>query len=97
MWKFKPRKIYTRDYSKYDKEAVKKELHNVDWIDVYYAREINSSWNLFKNKLTAVVNRHAPFTEKKVRGHDCAWLTKEIKDKMYERDYHLRIAREAGR
>ena len=58
--------------------------------------EINSSWNLFKVKLAAVVDRHAPFIERRVRGLDCAWLTKEIKDKMNERNYHLWKARETG-
>ena len=94
--KFKPRTILTRDFSKYGKEAFKNDLQSVNWTDVLSAGEINSSWNLFKGKLTAVVDRHAPFVERRVRGRDCALLTKEVKDKMNERDYHLRIARETG-
>eukprot|EP00112_Aurelia_sp_Birch-Aquarium-sp1_P013739 Seg293.1 transcript_id=Seg293.1/GoldUCD/mRNA.D3Y31 product="hypothetical protein" protein_id=Seg293.1/GoldUCD/D3Y31 len=46
--KLKPRKILTRDYSTYDKEAFKNELQSIDWMDVLLAGEINSSWNLFK-------------------------------------------------
>ena len=95
--KFKPRKILTRDYSKYDKEAFKNDLQSVDWMDVLFAGEIHNWWNLFKRKLAAVLDRHAPFIEKRVRGRDCAWFTKEIMDKINERDYHLRKARETGK
>ena len=94
--KFKTRNILTRDYSKYDKEAFQHELQSIDWMDVLLAGEINSSWNLFKRNLTAVVDRHAPFVEKRVRGRDCAWLTTETKNKMNERDYQLQKARETG-
>ena len=44
--------------------------------------------------MAAIVYRHAPFIKRRVRGRDCAWPRKEIKDKMDERDYHLRKARE---
>ena len=43
-----------------------------------------------------MIDRHAPFVERRKRGRRCTWLTKEIKDKMHERDYHLRKARQSG-
>eukprot|EP00112_Aurelia_sp_Birch-Aquarium-sp1_P000328 Seg10276.1 transcript_id=Seg10276.1/GoldUCD/mRNA.D3Y31 product="hypothetical protein" protein_id=Seg10276.1/GoldUCD/D3Y31 len=96
-----PKTILTRDVSKYNKEAFKDDLQNVDWIEVLQTGQINerlnAGWYLFKQKLTAVIDRHAPLVERRKRGRSCTWLTKEIKQKMHERDYHLRKARQKGR
>eukprot|EP00112_Aurelia_sp_Birch-Aquarium-sp1_P015852 Seg3541.2 transcript_id=Seg3541.2/GoldUCD/mRNA.D3Y31 product="hypothetical protein" protein_id=Seg3541.2/GoldUCD/D3Y31 len=98
--KFVPKTILTRDFSKYNKEAFKDDLQNVDWVEVLQTGEINerinAGWDLFKQKLTAVIDRHAPFVERRKRGRSCTWLTKEIKQKMHERDYHFRKARQSG-
>ena len=51
----------------------------------------------FKSILKSVMDKHAPFTEHKVRGCDCPWLTREIRSKIHERDYWLKKARKSGK
>ena len=73
----------TRDFSKYNKEAFKEDLQNIDWVEVFQAGRINDTinvgWDLFKQKLTAVIDRHTPFVERRKRGRSCIWLSKEMK------------------
>ena len=98
--KFAPKTILMRDFSKYNKEAFKDDLQKIDWVEVLQAGgindRINDGCNLFKQKLTAVIDRHAPSVEGRKPGRSCTWLTKEIKQKMHERDYHLRKVRQSG-
>eukprot|EP00794_Sanderia_malayensis_P020900 gene20900-22951_t len=99
--KFPSKIILSQDFSNYNKQAFKEDLQNVDWAEVFQAgrsnERINLGWDLFKQKLTEVIDRHAPIVEKRKRGRSCTWLSKEIKQKMHERDYHLRKARQSGR
>jgi hypothetical protein len=55
--------------------------------------DFNTAWDGFKTIITNIINKHAPLVERTVRGKDCPWLTREIKQKMYERDYQLRKAK----
>ena len=100
MRKFHHKTILMRDFSKYNKEAFKYDLQNVDWVEVFQAGRINErinvGWDLFKQTLTTVIDRHAPFVERRKRGRSCTCFSKEIKQKMHERDYHLRKARQSG-
>ena len=43
-----------------------------------------------------VCDKHAPRRKKLVRGMRCPWLTREIKDLMNKRDFHLRRARKTN-
>ena len=43
--------------------------------------------------LCYICDKHAPRRKKLVRGIRCPWLTREIKDLMNKRDFHLRKAR----
>ena len=91
--KYASRKIFTRDYSKYNKQYFKDELRNVLWENCLVQEDVNSSWNLFKHYLTNVINKHAPLVERKVRGMHNPWMSKDIKTKMNTRDYYLRCAK----
>jgi hypothetical protein len=62
-------------------------------INVTRNNDFNTAWDGFKTIITNIINKHAPLVERTVRGKDCPWLTREIKQKMYERDYQLRKAK----
>ena len=66
--KFKPRKINTRSMTNYNVSQFKSELRETSWETIINENNLQSTWNLFKQILTAIINRHAPLTEKKVRG-----------------------------
>ena len=54
--------------------------------------DFNTAWDQFK-ALVKNIDQHAPFTERTVRGKDCPWLTRDLKQMMHERDYQLRNAK----
>ncbi len=94
--RFQPRKIHTRNFSRYSQESFKSDLRNCSWENIFNGfSDINDAWNSFKYHLTAIIDKHAPVTEKMVRGRDCPWLTTEIKSKIKERDCFLRKARKS--
>ena len=91
--KFKPRKIYSRSHGKYNPEEFKKDLRELPWEKVIKEKEVKSAWHIFKQLLSSVIDKHAPYKEKIVRGRDCPWLTHEIRGKINELNYLLKKAR----
>lgn len=94
--RLKPRKIYVRDYTKYNKKSFKNDLRNAPWETVFIDNDFNNAWNKFKFLFSNVVDKHVPITQKTVRGKDTPWLTHNIRDKMHERDHLLKTARRTG-
>ena len=91
--KFKPGKIYSRSYAKYNSEEFKADLRELPWEKVIKEKEVNSAWYIFKQLLSSVIDKHASHKEKIVRGRDCRWLTREIRGKINECDYLLKKAK----
>ena len=75
--KFKPRRIITRNYTKYDKEAYQIELTNSFSFlnDITNYPDANVTWDKFKSVLSLVIDKHAPLVERVIQGQDCPWLT----------------------
>ena len=94
--KYKPRMVALRDFSKYDVNEYKEDLRNTPWETSFIFHDFNSAWDHFKSLLLSVIDKHAPITQKKVRGKDAPWMNKDIKSKIRERDYLLKQARRTG-
>ena len=69
------------------------EIRSQNWDNVTMINDFNTAWDEFKRIISKIINKHAPFVERTVRGKDCPWLTRGIKQKMYERDFQLRKAK----
>ena len=65
----------------------------LDFRNIYDALDPNIAWNLLKEKLLMILNKHAPFIEKKIKGKPCPWLTANVKSYLNERDQLLRMFR----
>ena len=89
--KFKPRKLTTRNFSKYKSNAFRHDIESVNWNAQLSSTDI--SWNNFKNILRKLVDKHAPSKEKIIRGKPAPWLSMDIKRQMHERDFYLKKAR----
>ena len=50
----------------------------VPWEDCLNQSNVNSCWNLFKYFLTNAINKHAPTIERKIRGDENPWMTRNI-------------------
>lgn len=95
--KFTHRTILKRNFSQYNEENFQKDLNSLPWEKGSEEINVNKAWNVFKDLLTDVINKHVPLVKKKVRGRDCPWLNNDIRSKMNERDYHLPKARRTGK
>ena len=72
--KFKPSNITFRDFSNYNVNDINNELLNANWETVYTSTTSNEAYNNTKHILLDVLNRHAPFTTKQVKGKPSPWL-----------------------
>ena len=86
--KYLSKTIKTRDYSKYNPVELKNELRNLPW-EKCLISDYNEGWNLFKHYILSTLNKHCPIKEKRVRGKPSPWLTREIKQLIDAREYHL--------
>ena len=94
--KFTPRRIFTRDFSKYDEQGFRCEISSKNWNALLSNVDFNAAWNVFKHELLKIVNKHAPTKGKMIRGKPSPWLTLEIKNAINERDYYLKTARQTN-
>ena len=88
--------ITKRNYANYNQQHFLDDLHKIQWQSITLVNDVNKAWDLFKKLFNSVIDKHVPYIEKKVKGRSCPWLTKDIKAKMNERDFHLRKARKSG-
>ena len=91
--RYKPHKISTRDFSKYDPNALRRDLSTINWNIELSNVDFNTAWNKFRSKLIETVDRYAPTKEKIIRGKPTPWLTIDIKKQMHDRDHFLKRAR----
>ena len=91
--KYQCKKINSRNYSKYNRDEFKSDLRKIPWEKCFQQTDFNTAWNLFKSYVINTVNKHAPVIEKNVRGKECPWMSRVIKQKMNTRDYLLRKAK----
>jgi len=66
-----------------------------NWETVYTATSSNEAYNNIKHILLDVLNRHAPFTSKQVKGKPSPWLDANVKQQMNTRDQLLRKAQKS--
>ena len=90
------RTVECRDYSRYNSTAFCDDLSACNWDSVFEADDVNNVWLKWKDIFLNVCDNHAPRRKKLVRGMRCPWLTREIKDLMNKRDFHLRKARKTN-
>ena len=91
--KYQPRKTISRTYSNYQPDVYKNDISSVNWREILSNSDFNCKWNIFKDTIIKIINKHAPYREKMVRGQPAPWLTSNIKNQMHERDYYLKRAR----
>ena len=71
-------------------EQFKDDLRAIPWENCFMQDEFNRGWDLFKHYLISTIDKHVPLKEKQVRVKASPWLTREIRQLMNSRDFHLR-------
>ena len=75
----------------------KNDLKNQQWHEVIQQADFNTAWDQIKAIVKNVIDRHAPFIERTVRGRDCLWLTRDLKQIIHKRDYQLGRAKQTNK
>ena len=91
-WKRAPSQVKTfRNYAHFNVDAFRKDLKGVNWNSAPCPDGpviVDKLWHDFKREFITIADRHAPLTQRRVRGIDnCPWLNKSIKATMRQRDY----------
>ena len=74
-----PKKIFYRDYKKFDSVLFKEELEsNLNANRVY-------EYNIFETIFLSLLNKHAPMKQKLVRANQSPYLTKSLRKAMMKR------------
>ena len=81
-FKYPAKTITCRDYSKYNKEELNRELENVDWNPIYDACNVNKALEYFNEIIKNIFDKHSPVITKRVKGRHYPWLNDEIKRTM---------------
>ena len=84
-----PKTVFTRHYKNYNVNQFNNDLSEVFNLplDSAILTDPNALWNDFKNKFLSVADKHAPIRQRRVKSEYKPWLTNEIKQMSYHRDY----------
>ena len=91
-------KLFKRDYSKLDSEALLSEVGNVNWSEVLGvesgATDVKTVFQNFDDRITEIINKHGPIhklSRKEIKSLSKPWITPGIKtsirnkEKFYKR------------
>ena len=92
-----PSKTVTcRNFSNYNPNKFCNDLKSFDFSSIYSSSCVHQAWSHLKFILHKLIDKHAPFITKKMKGRLCLWLTADLKKEMNERDKLLRRARNSN-
>ena len=84
-----PKIVFIRHYKNYDVNKFNNDLTEIFSLplDPAILNDPNALWYDFKTKFLSVPDKHAPIRQRRVRSEYKPWLTNEIKQMSYHRDY----------
>ena len=88
------REIEVRNFKNFKGELFPEDLQAQPWAQLsFYEADVNAMWSCWKTMFLEVLDSHAPIRSKRVRKRlSLPWLSKDIRDKMLERDRLKRLA-----
>ena len=91
----KTKETEVRNFKNFNSERFLKDLQAQPMAQLsFYAADVNAMWSCWKTMFLEVLDSHAPIIRsKRVRKRpSLPWLSKDIRDKMLERDRLKRVA-----
>jgi hypothetical protein len=86
--KYMHKVIRSRNYKRFDEKLFMKELKdNKELLDVKFINDTHSAWAKWKSIFNYVCNLHAPLKESRVKERHNPWITPQVVNMMYKRDY----------
>ena len=86
-------KLFKRDYSKLDSEALTSEVGNVNWSEVLGvecgATDVKTVFQNFDDRIAEIINKHAPIrklSRKEIKSLSKPWVTPGIKTSIRNKE-----------
>ena len=86
----KPKFVTKRSYKKFNEESFLSDLKSLSWYDLYMTEDVNLATQIFKEKLTNILDIHTPKKTFQIRKNYAPWLSEELKDLCKKRDETLK-------
>ncbi|XP_033759601.1 uncharacterized protein LOC117341849 [Pecten maximus] len=87
---FAPKAHTTIKYRKFkdvNLENLAADMQQVPWSSIEVFDDVDDVWASFKDLFMSVIDKHAPFHEKRVKAHSEKWINDDIINEMHNRDY----------
>ena len=75
-----------RDFKQFKEANFLYDLNELNFDEASHCENPNEMWYNWANKLTLVINKHAPFKKKRLGKKKSPWITPEVVSKMRQRD-----------
>ena len=86
------RKVKIRSLKKFNDQAFLEDLGNLDWSIMLNSKHIDEAVEIFNANVLEVLNRHAPFIERRISDNSPPWVDEVLLTAIHERDYLKKIA-----
>ena len=83
-----PKIIKTRQLKHYDAQEFRDDLRKIDWEATLEHGDIDKISCEWESKFLSVLDKHAPFRQRKVRNSHPAYIDKDLRHKMFLPDLH---------
>ena len=83
-----PKITKSRQLKNYDPAKFRKELQQVDWESIIELNDVNAMSLEWEKEFIRVLDKHAPIRQRKVRNSYAPYIDKELKHKMFMRDFY---------
>ena len=95
--KNQPKIIRVRKYNKFDNEAFRNDLKNMNFDQIKnITDDPNEMWELWKRFHIDVLNEHAPVTDMKIKGNNLPYINSGARQLIRQRDYLRGKANKTG-
>ena len=85
-----------RSYKDFDEKSFLEEVDKISWWEVYSCEDVDMALDIFTKKLTDILDRMAPVKKFQIRVKYAAWVCKETKSMMLDRDQAQQTASRSG-
>ena len=83
-----PKIVRSRQLKHYNKNEFMLSLKQVDWKVILKGGDINTMSTKFEDQFIAILDKHAPLRERKVKNSYALYIYHELRHKMFLRDLH---------
>ena len=83
-----PKIIKTRQLKHYGPQKFREDLRKIDWESILEQDDVNKMSHDWEKRFLSVLDKHAPFCQRKVRNCHAPYIDKDLRHKMFLRDLH---------